>query len=331
MTVTSRVKIINPYTASQVALASDKYVFSVTGIGNQIDVNSNGSNMSRLVKCESGSKYNKVHYKNSQPAGSQQPLLDLGTYNSWQIGEGDWMQGNANGGMCASWSDFPVQNLITRSIDFNDLTLDGLTRAIDNTIRGPNNKGGVYKFDTPVGNRQLTQSIGSTAANTCFAMSFWIKAVTGGETSTVEACLSESPSSDYATITITSTQWTRVLILRKFSTGSFTRYFAIRLPVAHGGVYLYGPQVVNLGDNATSGESSPAYWGGYVPTNAAIRTDPSPRDPHRFQRAAPTGGLWYLGDRVIDLTCAAGAASPGLVCITDGEPGTWKAEAVVSA
>lgn len=331
MTLGNRNRLINPSISSQVALASGKYVIAISGDNNEVECPSNGSNITRLIRCDAGSRYNRVHVTNVKPIGTLQPLLDLGTFNYWRIGQGDHVQGNEHGGMAVSWSDVPVENLIVSSINFGGLfTLDGLTNAIDNTERGPDGRGGVYLLNTPTGNREVTCSIGSHGANTCFAMSFWAKAVSGGE-QTIQATLSESPSSDYDDVTITSEQWTRVLILRKFSTGPLTRKFAVRLPVAHPGIYWKGPQVVNLGDNATSGEISPVIWGGYVPTDAAIRRDPSPRDSWRFQQGAPTGGLWYRGDRVIDLTCSAGGASPGLVCITDGEPGTWKAEAVVAA
>ena len=268
MTLGNLNKIINPSVSSQVAIASAKYVFDVTGHSNEIEVDGAGSNISRLVKCEAGSKYNKIRYKNVQPVGSQQPLLDFGKFNRWQIGESDWMVGNDNGGMCRSWSDVPITNLITRPMDFNDITLDGLTRTVQ-TALGPDNKGNVYLFDTPTGNRQFTQSIGTFGADTCFSMSVWAKLVSGAEETAVEMCLSESPSSDYAAVTLRSDVWTRVLITRKFPTGSFARLFAVRLPVSHGGVYLTGPQVVNLGSNAVSGELSPAIWGGYSPATYA--------------------------------------------------------------
>lgn len=330
MTVANKCRIVNPEVGSQVALASGKYVFKVTGHSNVIECSLAGSNILRVVRLDSTSKYNDVKFEIVTPTGSY-PVLDLGKHNALHFGAGDHMVGNDNGAACVSWSDREIENLIVNSINFGGTwTLDGLANTLDNTIRGPNNKGGVYRLDTPAGNRQITQSIGSFGANSCFCISFWAKAVSGGE-GVIQACLSESPSSDYFDVTITSDQWTRVIIITKFSNGPFTRRFGVRLPVAHPGIYWYGPQVVNLGDNAVSGEVSPVYVGGYVPTLVAIRRDPAPRDPHRFQAAAPTGGLWYRGDRVIDLACAAGSTSPGLVCITDGEPGTWKAEANVAA
>lgn len=324
-------KVINPLVGSQVALATGKYIFDVTGYNNRIECDM--ASIGRIIKFESTSQYNVVDLKVVTPVFGVQPVLDLGTNNRINFGSRDHMQGNDTNAAAQSWSDFRVYNYLSRSIDQNNLVADGLTKAIDNTERGPDLRGGCYKYDAPAGNRQVTQSIGAVGVNECYVMSFWVKAVAGGEHSTVQACFSESPSADYAAnpITITSAMWTRVMIGKKFVAGFANGYFAIRLPVGHGGIWVYGPQVVYLGSNASSGELPPAYVGGYVPTDAAIRPDNAPRDPWRFQRGVPTGGQWFRGDRIVNLTLAAGAGIPGYVCITDGEPGTWKAEAVVAA
>lgn len=329
MTITIGVKIINPLVTSSVSLATGKYVFDVTGNDNTIDCDLMAFN--RVVRIESGLRGNVINVNTIMPVAGGGHILDLSIENTVHYGGRDHAAGNTSNSSAETWSDFHVYNLLTKSINQANIVADGLTVVgLDAAEAGPNFRGGCYKYTTPIGNRQITQTIGAVATNECYVMSFWVKAVSGGE-QTIKACMSESPLSDYADVTITSTQWIRVAVLRKFTTNNANAYWAVQLPVAHPGVWIYGPQVVYLGSDATPGEVPPYFIGGYVPTDAAIRRD-RPHDAHRFQVAAPTSGTWFRGDDVVNILSSAGSTSPGWHCITDGSTGgTWKALANIAA
>lgn len=334
MTVTSGVRIINPTVGSSIGMAAVKYLFDVTGDRNVIDVNFNS--LERLVKLESTASENQIHVGNdnmqvSAIATSQQAqsILDLGTGNCVDFAGYDFhCDGN-------SWSQRSVTNLATRSADLTVFALTNITLAATTSEGGPVGKGGVYTMSLTGGGSvgDAQQGISATQYD-AFVWSFWVKArgtFGGNAEHNIKAAINDNPLAALQDVLITSAKWTRVTVSTKMITlgGSFV-YATIQLPIGHPGIYIYGPQVVNIGNVGAGAAMPPVYTGGYVPTFATTRMDPAPSKPWLHLNGAPTGGAWARGERTSNLAVGANGI-PGYTNTTGGTPGTWQAEAALGS
>ena len=86
-----------------------------------------------------------------------------------------------------TWSNTPITNIFTNSIDMSDVTADGLTQttvAGAPSRQGPFFEGLIQLFDSPTGNHRLYQDVvpawTSPSAYQIVAWSGWLKSLTPG-------------------------------------------------------------------------------------------------------------------------------------------------------
>jgi hypothetical protein len=301
---------------------------------------SNSNYASNTLRLNSGAVGNYVRFETPQVSDPYDAVYNVVT----DVSAGDNIieypggsfEKNTSAGIADTWGGGPVTNWIATSLTMGSFTFDGLTDSAgpagaSNAALGPLGNGYVRDLNTPTGNKKAYFQFNSTATYV-YCGSIWVCPKSDGDV--VQLALDRTlATTTWRSITLASTnRWQRVWIMFKAPTSSVI-YFQLKTTA---GVYVSRPQFEEWA--AAYQRLGPA---GFVATGPdsggqvyGYQLEGKPFDKRNMDGlstvGAPTVGRYNVGDKFWYLDVAASGA-PGIVCVTSGAPGTWKAMAAVAA